>query len=102
MSIIKKYFFLYFELAAWAGGLIGLACANPATQGHLSLCIFKWLGFSFCPGCGLGHSITWLFHGNIQQSLQAHPLGIFAVAILLHRIFTIIKNNFIYSTTLKQ
>lgn len=102
MVILKKYFFPYFELAVWAGGLIGLACTHLAAEGHLSLCFFKWIGVSFCPGCGLGHSISWLLHGDIKQSLQAHPLGFFAAVVLIHRIYILIKRFFIYSTTLKQ
>ncbi|MBC7936899.1 MAG: DUF2752 domain-containing protein [Rhizobacter sp.] len=66
---------------------------NPAADNHYSLCFFKWMGFSFCPGCGLGHSISWLFHGNIGKSFSEHPLGIFAVGILIHRIYKIIKNK---------
>ncbi len=85
----------YFELTVWLSALIALALMDPASGGHYSLCVFKWLGFSFCPGCGLGHSISWLFHGNVYQSFQAHPLGIFAVAVLTHRIYSLIKNIFL-------
>ena len=102
MTIIKKSFFSYFELSVWVGGLLWLALMNPAAEVHFSLCIFKWIGLSFCPGCGLGHSISWLFHGKLQQSLNAHPLGIFAVVVLLFRIFTLIKISFINLQSLKQ
>jgi len=60
---------------------------NPTTDVHYSFCFFKFLGIKFCPGCGLGHSISFLFHGDLQRSFSAHPLGIFAVAIILHRIY---------------
>jgi hypothetical protein len=99
--MIKKYFFSYFELSIWIGGLAWLALMNPDAETHFSLCIFKWIGLTFCPGCGLGHAISWLFHGDIRQSLRAHPLGTFAVAILVYRIFTLIKYHF-HSTTLKH
>jgi Protein of unknown function (DUF2752) len=98
---IKKILLPYFELCTWIAGLFLLAIMNPAGTPHFSLCLFKWAGLSFCPGCGLGHSISWLFHGNLTQSLQAHPLGIFALAVLLLRIFTLIKNNFFNLTTIK-
>jgi hypothetical protein len=28
-----------------------------------------------------------LFHGDFRESFNAHPLGLFAVVIILHRIF---------------
>jgi hypothetical protein len=64
-----------------------LAFMNPGTDPHYSFCFFKFLGIHFCPGCGIGHSISYLFHGNISASLSAHPLGIFAVVIILSRIY---------------
>jgi hypothetical protein len=76
---------------------------SPGTEPHLSLCIFKFFGITFCPGCGLGHSISYLFHGNIQASFSSHPLGFFAVIIILFRIYKLlllhilskkIKNNY--------
>jgi hypothetical protein len=102
MLLIKKYMASFFELSVWVTGLIYLALINPAEQIHFSICIFKWMGFSFCPGCGLGHSVSWLFHGDFIQSFQAHPLGVFAVAILLFRIFTLTKNSFDHFFILKK
>jgi len=88
-----KYFCRYFEIAVWITALITLALMNPAADRHFSLCAFKWMGFEFCPGCGLGHSITWLFRGEFMKSFNEHPLGLVALAVLLHRIFTLIKNK---------
>ncbi|MCA1745114.1 MAG: DUF2752 domain-containing protein [Bacteroidales bacterium] len=51
----------------------------------------KNLNLGFCPGCGLGTSISWLFRGQLSQSFASHPLGIPAVGILVHRIWTIFK-----------
>lgn len=98
MQRIKKYLSQYFEALVWITGLVLLALMDPAAEGHYSLCFFKWAGFSFCPGCGLGHSISWLFHGEFVQSFNEHPFGIFAVVILLHRIYTIIKNRSLFLT----
>lgn len=95
---MKRNFAAYFELIAWIASLVMLACMQPATDTHYSLCAFKWLGFSFCPGCGLGHSIAYLFHGEIAASLHAHPLGIFAMLVLLHRIYTLTKRKFLFFT----
>lgn len=93
MQKAKRYCIKNFELLVWSLALIMLACMNPAAEQHFSLCIFKWMGISFCPGCGLGHSISWLFRGEIIKSWQAHPLGIFAVVVLLHRIYMLIFKN---------
>lgn len=81
------------ELVFWAGGLGVLAFSDPS-QPHYSLCPLKNLGFRYCPGCGLGHSISYLLHGDIQASLHAHPLGIFALAVIVHRIFVLLKNHY--------
>lgn len=81
----------YFELAFWIVALILLAVMKPTTDPHYSFCIFKMLGLPFCPGCGLGHSISYLFHGDIKASFSAHPFGIFAVAIIMARITTLFQ-----------
>jgi hypothetical protein len=80
------------ELIFWIAGLIYLAFMNPS-ESHFSLCPIKNLGFSFCPGCGLGHSISYLFHGQIYESLHHHPLGVFALGVILWRIFQLIKKS---------
>ena len=90
---MKYYFQNYFEVTIWASGLLLLALFDPSTQG-ISLCFFKFIGLGTCPGCGLGHSISWLFHGNFQRSFDAHPLGFIAVVIILTRIGTLIRAIF--------
>jgi len=89
--LIKKLFDEYFELAFWVAGLICLALANPTNQSHFTLCPLKLLGFKWCPGCGLGHSISFLFHGDIKNSFHAHWLGIPALGIILNRIYVLAK-----------
>jgi hypothetical protein len=79
------------ELIFWIAGLIYLAFMNPS-ETHFSMCPIKNLGFSFCPGCGLGHSISYLFLGQIQESFHHHPLGIFALIVIAWRIFQLTKN----------
>ncbi|MDR3626125.1 MAG: DUF2752 domain-containing protein [Ignavibacteriaceae bacterium] len=81
------------EAWIWIAGLTVLAILNPDSHSHFTLCPFKNLGFRYCPGCGLGHSISYLFHGNIKESIQAHILGIPAVIILLIRTISIIKKT---------
>lgn len=92
-KVFKKYFHRYFELIFWATALIALFTINPSQESHFSLCLFKNLGLQFCPGCGLGHSISYLLHGYLKASINAHPLGIIAFLIILNRIFQLIKHN---------
>lgn len=87
----------YFEALIWLIALILLAF-TPIDGEHYSLCVFNNLGIGFCPGCGLGHSITYLFHGQFEASFNAHPFGIPTVAILCYRIFSIFKQNNKYQT----
>lgn len=84
----------YFELACWIIALAALGLMHPGDQYHFSLCIFKMVGIDFCPGCGLGHSISYLLRGNLQASFSCHPLGIFAVAIIIYRIYKLLQHHF--------
>jgi hypothetical protein len=79
------------EALVWIVGLLFLAFTHPDSSSHSSLCIFKNMGFKYCPGCGLGHSISYFLHGDVTRSLQTHPLGIFATVILVSRIFSLLK-----------
>lgn len=88
------------ELVFWISALILLATASPPDQHHLkhfSLCPLANIGISWCPGCGLGRSITQLFHGNLEESFHQHWLGVPAVLIIGYRIVSLsriqIKNQ---------
>jgi len=85
----------YLELGCWIIAMVLLATMPPGTDPHYSFCVFKLLGFKYCPGCGLGHSISYLFHGNLSASLNAHPLGVFAVPVIFYRIYSLIYLHFI-------
>jgi hypothetical protein len=74
------------EALIWMTGLFLLALYDPAQQEHLSICVFHHLGFKYCPGCGLGRSISYFLHADVNRSFEAHPFGIPAVAILGYRI----------------
>lgn len=102
MTNWKTYFATTFELLVWVGGLLTLALMNPASNGHFSICLFNRLGFTSCPGCGIGHAISWLFHGNITASWQAHPLGLLALPVLLHRIVTLLRKQFMLINNLNK
>lgn len=87
----------HLEAWFWITAIIVLAISDPANGGHSSLCIMKQLNIGFCPGCGLGHSIAWLFRGNIINSFQAHPLGVPAIIILLNRSFNLLNKDFTFN-----
>ena len=80
------------EAILWTAGFVALFIADPTVQ-HFTLCPLKNLGFDFCPGCGLGTSVSHLLHGELRQSWQAHPLGIFAVIVLSLRIIKLSKQH---------
>jgi hypothetical protein len=83
-----------FEALCWLTGLLLLALLDTASNSHFTLCPLKNAGFNFCPGCGLGRSISLLFHGELVASLKTHPLGVFAVIILSFRIINLMKHYF--------
>gem|GEM_PF-265536 len=76
------------EAFIWLLALILLACMPPEST-QSSLCLLHHLGFSWCPGCGLGHAISSFFHFRFVLSFNQHPLGIFAVVVLISRICTV-------------
>jgi len=90
---LKKAFFLHFEWIILAGGLILMAVLDPLSQAE-SFCPVHRFGFDVCPGCGLGKSIAYTFRGEFSASLQAHPAGMFAVAIITSRIGSIFYRNY--------
>lgn len=85
------------ELLAWISALTILAFSNPAVH-HYTLCPFLYMGIEWCPGCGIGRSISSLLHLNLQASLHYHWFGIPAFLILLHRIYQLSK-KFVYFRT---
>jgi hypothetical protein len=82
-----------FEALVWISGLAYLGLIHSPGGTHFTICPLSNLGFDFCPGCGLGNSISLIFKGDFIASFHSHPLGIFALLIITLRIITIIKNN---------
>lgn len=80
------------EAYIWLFALIFLAFQDPGNI-HFSLCPLKNAGWNFCPGCGLGRSVSFLFRGEISNSIQCHPLGVFAVAMIISRIVQVFRNT---------
>lgn len=74
------------EAVLWFAGLVYLLTINPYVVQQFSFCPFHNLGITFCPGCGLGRSISFFYHGDFFHSLQTHPLGIIAFILISIRI----------------
>ena len=85
------------ETFMWIGALVYLVFIDPYKIQHYSLCLFNNLGIDFCPGCGIGRSIAMIYHGDILQSLQMHPLGLFALIIICLRIYKLLKIETVHS-----
>ncbi len=80
------------ELIIWAGAIVIFSLSYPKAVDHFTLCPIDNLGFSWCPGCGLGRSISYLLHGELKLSLDQHWFGIPALCILIFRIMQLFKN----------
>lgn len=89
----KIWSLIGFEAAVWIFGLLFLILIHSPGEAHFTICPLANLGIEFCPGCGLGNSISYLFIGDFVSSFKTHPLGIFALIIITIRIINIIKNN---------
>ena len=81
------------EALIWIAALLFLALIEPAESTHYTLCPFSAVGIDFCPGCGIGRSISMLYRGDIFGSLKMHPLGIFALTMIFYRIVTLFQKN---------
>lgn len=72
------------EALCWSISLLALFFL-PETKGT-SLCLFSAMGIDICPGCGIGHSMHYALRLQFRESLQQHPLGIFAIMIIFNRV----------------
>ena len=93
ISKIKEIVKSNLEAFMWLGALLYLLLINPYEIQHFSFCIFKIVGIDFCPGCGLGRSISMIYHGDISGSFSMHPLGIFALGMITYRIISLLKKS---------
>lgn len=87
MKVINRHL----EWVVLLTGLVLMAFLNPYST-ETSWCLIDLLGFSYCPGAGLGHSIAFLFRGEIINSLEANLMGPIAVVVLSLRVINIWKN----------
>ncbi len=102
IRLIYKFVRHNLEAFIWLAALALLAFMSPEST-QQTLCVWHHAGFDACPGCGLGHSISAAFHGNVLDSFRFHPLGIFAIIILTIRVFRIfIENKYLLSPKTDQ
>ncbi len=89
------------EALFWLTAFAYLTFINPYTPKHLDFCLFSLVGIDNCPGCGLGKSISMIFHGDFTGSFNSHPLGIPALILIIKRIYQLIKNKIILQNKLE-
>ncbi len=83
-----RFIHKHIEWSVFLLGLLLLGSMDVSNSNH-SLCFFEWVGFKYCLGEGLGHSIAYFFQGDFKSSFQANIMGPFAVLVLSFRIVSI-------------
>jgi len=84
--------YLDLEALIWLSAILYLTIVRLNPEIHFSICPLHNLGLTFCPGCGLGHSVSYFLHGEFERSIQTHWLGPIATIIIVFRIIVLIKN----------
>ena len=79
------------EITLWTLGLIALFFVGDLPGP--SFCLFKWMGFEHCWGCGLGHAVHDALHMNFARSFAHHPLGIPVLAVILGRMMSLARKT---------
>ena len=77
------------EAVIWVSALVVLALGNPNSDFHFTIFWPYYVWGIKSPGFGLGHSISYLFRGDVISAIETHILGIPAVAIILWRVVTL-------------
>lgn len=94
MKKLKDIFkIISLEAMLWTIALLYLLFINPYQTQEFTFCPFHNLGIEYCPGCGLGRSISFLYHGDFIHSLKTHPLGIAAFIVILFRIIQLTRQS---------
>lgn len=94
-NAITHLFKNYFEITAFSIGLLLLALMDPYTSTGPGWCLLENVGFQYCPGDGLGHSISFFFRGEFDSALKANILGPFSVIVLSGRILYLVYQNWL-------
>lgn len=74
------------EPLVWSAALVILYSIYPVTPQDFSLCLFHLMGWENCWGCGIGKSMSCAMHGQIQESLDYHIMGVFTLPLIASRI----------------
>ena len=77
------------EAAIWVAALVVLALGNPNSDFHFTIFWPYYVWGIKSPGYGLGHSISYLFRGDVISAIETHILSIPAVAIISWRVVTL-------------
>ena len=77
------------EAAIWVAALVVVALGDPNSDFHFTIFWPYYIWDIKSPGYGLGHSISYLFRGDVVSAIETHILGIPAVAIILWRVVTL-------------
>lgn len=93
---LVKFLVHNLEAFIWITVIIYFAVSPMPTGDHFTICPLKLAGFEHCPGCGLGRSLILLLHGRIIESINMHPLAIFALPVFATRIVMIFRNYYKY------
>jgi hypothetical protein len=91
-QIIFPRFYKNPEVYIWIAGLLFLAFSNPFDHSY-TICPVKLISGYSCPGCGLGHAISFALRGDWEHSFAEHWFGIPALGIILFRIFRLLRQN---------
>ena len=91
-DIFMKLRRINLELLFWISSLFFILFF-PLETTSISICPSQLLGIHFCPGCGIGASIHYFLSGQIGLSFESHPLGIIATFIIIHRIYSLLKDE---------
>ncbi|WP_072053956.1 DUF2752 domain-containing protein [Flavihumibacter petaseus] len=86
---MRSFLYRHNEVSIWLTALLLLFFAVDPSRDQTSLCLFHWLGWQHCPGCGLGKSMHAAMHGAFRQSWHYHYFGIPAVLIIGARIISL-------------
>jgi hypothetical protein len=93
LGILRYVRLIGLEGFIWTAALFYFTFFVNPLETHFTICPLSNVGFEYCPGCGLGNSISLFFNGYFIESFKTHILGIPALIIILHRIYSIIKFN---------
>ncbi|MEX0770302.1 MAG: DUF2752 domain-containing protein [Balneolaceae bacterium] len=94
MENLHKILYKHLEWTILLGGMILLAWMDPYANNGFSLCLLDAFNI-YCPGDGLGHSISFIFRGLWLEAWQSHPAGFLAVIVITWRIYHLTFKRFL-------